>query len=140
MTERLINAACFFGSLLFVWALCVPWNPGYPFWDFESSWWLAMHYAFEKGWHFGRDVIYPRGLYSFLATYIYYPTTYRVIFYAYLFFSTVYVAASWALFKKIIRNPAWIFGLIVSAAFFYMPLPIGGLATESFDLKVFVDF
>lgn len=132
ISSRATEALLFLISLFFALAICVPWRPDFATIGMEPSWRLALHYFFEHGFFFGKDIIFTYGPYGFIATYTYHPATYRIMFFAYLFFVTGYTAAGWDILRKGIKNKWVVFCAVLAASLFLAPAPYNYSAGDTF--------
>jgi len=123
IVSRMTEALLFSGALWFAFAICVPWMPDFSVTGLDPSWRLSLHYFYEHGYVYGKDIIFTYGPYGFISTYTYYPATYRILVFAYLFFAAVYTAAGWDILRNVIRHKGLLFLAILAATLFLAPAP-----------------
>src|SRR6185369_9698801 len=56
--------------------LLPPLTPQIPSSGLDSSWSMVLHYAFQRHWQFGRDIVFTFGPYGFVYTRMFDPDTY----------------------------------------------------------------
>ncbi len=132
IVARGIETALFFISLLVASAVFIPWKPNFSMMGLDPSWMLSLHYFFEHGHVFGKDIIFTYGPYGFISTYLYYPATYQIMVFAYLFFTVVYTAAGWNILRKEIKHKGGVFCAVLAATFFLAPAPHNFYAGDIF--------
>jgi hypothetical protein len=103
-------------ALTFALALLLlpPWIAGMPSAGIDSSWALALSYAFDHGWQFGRDIVFTLGPYSFLYSKLFDPGNFRLALGLWLAFALAFALGANALFEGM-RLPA---RLLATAALF----------------------
>jgi hypothetical protein len=75
------------------------------------SWWVALHYFFQSGFQYGKEVIWTFGPYGFIYARQYFPSTFFIMLLIYSFLTYVYVKIIWD-FAKVKGIPA--FGAFVA--------------------------
>ncbi len=130
--SRAMEKGLFFIALLFAFAIGVPWMPDFSITGLDPSWRLSLHYFFEHGYVFGKDIIFTYGPYGFITTCTYYPATYQILFFAYFFFVAVYAVVSWNLFKRAIRSPWGVFFAVLGASLLWAPFPENFFSGDTF--------
>ena len=78
--------------------LLPPWLPAMPSPGIDSSWALALSYAFDHQWQFGRDIVFTLGPYSFLYSKLFDPANYRLCLALWLALAAAFATGANALF------------------------------------------
>ncbi len=92
--------------LLAILATCVvvPFDPGMPGAELDSSWAVALNQAVAQGLAFGRQVVFTFGPYVAVYTRVYHPDTYPVTIVASLLLAASTAAALWLLVVGAVRR------------------------------------
>ena len=80
---------------LYAVVLCVPWRLDMPSNSLDGSWILLMNVAFARHLHFGPDIIFTYGPWSFLISRCYYPQTYHLFTVIWVCIEIVVAASVW---------------------------------------------
>jgi hypothetical protein len=86
LSRAAVTAVTFGLALL----LLPPWIPGMPAPDLDSSWALALGYAFNHGWQFGKDIVFTYGPYGFLYGKLFDPDYYSLSLGIWLVFAATF--------------------------------------------------
>ena len=109
--------------------LSVPWALDDPLAGLDGSWRFVINHAAQKGWQFGRDIVFTFGPYGFLYTKVNHPQTYGLTL-GFWFFHAITIAGSVAVFMRDQRVTTCCMMLLVlllgmrapDAALFLVPL------------------
>lgn len=103
-----------FGLLLVhAWVRFVPWHPAPVGTDIEASWRWVLHLAADRGFVWGRDIVFTHGPYGFLITDSYDPGTFAPTILGLAAVALLLVAGVWRVVRAGIASLGW--SLAVSA-------------------------
>lgn len=81
-------------------AILIPFAPGLPTENLDSSWAFAMNYAASQNFSFGKDLIFTFGPYASIYTTQYHPATDFKMFYGSLFLATTFIIVMYSNVKN----------------------------------------
>ena len=129
---RAVNAILWLMLLITALSVFVPFSPGMPEADLDSSWKFGLNQAMAQGFTFGKGIIFTYGPYASIHTRQYHPATDFMMVMGGLYLALSYWACFWVLMKEVKWRWALVFfaslaGLpdVKNALFFSLPLLVG---------------